>query len=345
MDSPVWIEEDGRVSGFVAPEQIEIDERTAMINFIANRQGSWNTSSQYVEEQLRLSWAGYRAAIAITDSEAQEKALVNAFMFLGFAGHVIEDQFSHSNFVELAIMRSIIIRDYQGNATREQMDALYETIFPWVGQQTVLQCGSTLCYPLVTGRGSHGFKDTAFNVLAIVETRLRRHFEKRSLRFMSRKHLQILHKRGVSNPTLKSGLNEVLDILQDESQEIAMSRGQHVFTEPESVLPTHSQLNKDHNSHPLHVLSAQCAIDVQVAVGKAFRDSVTSDSNADRVVQAALALEINPFYVTYSAPDGIRECLERVDAFVADPKNAKRLQLLNLANSRTGKNKLNEDNK
>ncbi|KAF9225961.1 Het-C-domain-containing protein [Gyrodon lividus] len=124
--------------GPVDPRELEIDPRTGMKNYIANENGSWDTSKALVRRTLeRCIHLGrqYRA----TNNKADQ---YEAFRLLGQALHTLEDFPAHSNFCELALVS-------QG----------YQQVFLHVGDGMRLRTphGKSVA-PLVTGTfGSSDF--------------------------------------------------------------------------------------------------------------------------------------------------------------------------------------------
>ncbi|KAJ3526948.1 hypothetical protein NM688_g8193 [Phlebia brevispora] len=82
------------------PRELEIDPRTGMKNYIANENGSWDTSKALVRRTLeRCIHLGrqHRAS-------GQKQDEYEAYRLLGQALHTLEDFAAHSNFCELALV-------------------------------------------------------------------------------------------------------------------------------------------------------------------------------------------------------------------------------------------------
>ncbi|KAM0343780.1 hypothetical protein ACHAPU_008208 [Fusarium lateritium] len=86
---------DERLRGPLDPRELEFDPRTGMKNYIANQGNGWDTSADYVTQQLRECIRLGR--------ERTPKAKKEAFIHLGAALHTLEDFSAHSNFVELCL--------------------------------------------------------------------------------------------------------------------------------------------------------------------------------------------------------------------------------------------------
>lgn len=90
---------DTRLRGPVDPQELEIDPRTGMKNYIANSGKGWATSADYIREQLQLCIDAGR----IGRQRNQAGARKEAFIHLGAALHTLEDFSAHSNFTELCL--------------------------------------------------------------------------------------------------------------------------------------------------------------------------------------------------------------------------------------------------
>lgn len=89
---------DPRLRGPVDPAELEFDAETGMKNYIANSGKSWETSADYISEQLgKCIDLGRRGRAG--DHSAQKEA----FIHLGAALHTLEDFAAHSNYIELCL--------------------------------------------------------------------------------------------------------------------------------------------------------------------------------------------------------------------------------------------------
>ncbi|KAL9937232.1 hypothetical protein V8E36_003641 [Tilletia maclaganii] len=94
-------EYDSRLRGPVDPQELEIDPRSGMKNYIANETGHWDTSSALVRKTLsRCIQVGRRARQSGNNEELYE-----AYRLLGQALHTLEDLPAHSNWCELALLK------------------------------------------------------------------------------------------------------------------------------------------------------------------------------------------------------------------------------------------------
>ncbi|KAH9899296.1 heterokaryon incompatibility protein Het-C-domain-containing protein [Cubamyces lactineus] len=84
----------------VDPRELEIDPRTGMKNYIANENGSWDTSKALVRRTLeRCIHLGRQAR-----ANGAKQDMYEAYRLLGQALHTLEDFPAHSNFCELALV-------------------------------------------------------------------------------------------------------------------------------------------------------------------------------------------------------------------------------------------------
>ncbi|KAI0760246.1 heterokaryon incompatibility protein Het-C-domain-containing protein [Fomes fomentarius] len=122
----------------VDPRELEIDPRTGMKNYIANENGSWDTSKALVRRTLeRCIQLGRQAR-----STGNKVDTYESYRLLGQALHTLEDFPAHSNFCELALV-----------------SMGYHDIFVHVGDQVKVQAtNGKWVAPLVTGTfGSSDF--------------------------------------------------------------------------------------------------------------------------------------------------------------------------------------------
>ncbi|KAI1753037.1 heterokaryon incompatibility Het-C [Xylaria castorea] len=87
---------DERLRGPVNPKELEFDPKTGMKNYIANSGQGWETSADYIREQLSKSIESGRI-------KGNAGAKKESFIHLGAALHTLEDFAAHSNFVELCL--------------------------------------------------------------------------------------------------------------------------------------------------------------------------------------------------------------------------------------------------
>ncbi|KAA1108627.1 hypothetical protein PGT21_019588 [Puccinia graminis f. sp. tritici] len=85
--------------GPIDPQELQIDPRTGMKNYIANENGTWDTSAACIRRTLlKCIEVGRRAKGGNADS-------YEAYRLLGTALHTLEDLTAHSNWCELSLRR------------------------------------------------------------------------------------------------------------------------------------------------------------------------------------------------------------------------------------------------
>ncbi|KAI5116643.1 hypothetical protein M0805_000403 [Coniferiporia weirii] len=132
-----------KLRGPVDPRELEIDPRTGMKNYIANENGTWDTSKAVVRRTLeRCIHLGrqHRAS-------GQKQDLYESYRLLGQALHTLEDFTAHSNFCELMLV-----------------SMGHTQVFVHVGDRVRIQApGGKSVAPLVTG--SFGSSDFIHSLL------------------------------------------------------------------------------------------------------------------------------------------------------------------------------------
>lgn len=93
---------------------------------------------------------------------------------------------------------------------------------------------------------------------------------------------------------------------------------------PEPGKPNHSQLSKDHDDHPLHVIAAECAAEASRTVGKAMAKAWAGEKTLAEVQHTALGYFFHPqrmrvFTVGDTVPDA--EVFFATNSFVLDAKD------------------------
>ncbi|KAK4689945.1 hypothetical protein P7C73_g156, partial [Tremellales sp. Uapishka_1] len=122
---------DSRLRGPVDPRELEVDPRTGMKNYIANENGSWDTSKALVRRTLQHCIQMGRKYRQTGNKEDEYEA----FRLLGQSLHTLEDFSAHSNWCELALI-----------------SFGYSNVFPHVGQNVRIRAPNGKSVPiLVTG--------------------------------------------------------------------------------------------------------------------------------------------------------------------------------------------------
>ena len=132
---------DPRLRPPVDPRELLIDPLTGMKNYIANEEGGWMTSTQYIRDTLLQ-------AIHLGRYGATVPERCEALRLLGQALHTLEDFMSHSNWIELALI-----------------ELGYPAVFPHVGLHSQVHVVGLdrFIWPLVTG--TMGGQDSMHSLL------------------------------------------------------------------------------------------------------------------------------------------------------------------------------------
>ncbi|KAF2152286.1 heterokaryon incompatibility Het-C [Myriangium duriaei CBS 260.36] len=124
---------DKRLRGPVRREELEIDPRTGMKNYIANESGDWATSSGYVKYSFSRS-IHFGRLYTKGPNPGREEDLCEALRCLGQGLHCLEDFGAHTQYVELALR-----------------ELGCHNVFPHVGDATEINLNGKRVFPLVTG--------------------------------------------------------------------------------------------------------------------------------------------------------------------------------------------------
>lgn len=333
IDNPQGLD-DGRGAdplfhGPVSPAEIAIDPSTGMKAYIKTRGQGFVTASEFVEDSLR---------------RASKQFSEEATRLFGQALHTLEDLFAHSNFVELALIR-----------------LGHTHVFPWVGSATklvVLHNGKADSrFPMVTGM--FGSSDMQVSMGSAIGESLQKPIECTAGEFTPAsiaalklikavtpdggKAIESLfakaHELEEKYPAYVTFMCNVTDSVRSwirakigtgvrESAEKQAKQAEAFFKDPHSTAPTHSQLAKDHDDHPLHAIAAKCAKLMVADVGLAMRDVWFKQLPVDELIRRALVYMIHPNDIDLAVDSGPKRVFELIRAF-AD-SNASVLPLLDL---------------
>ncbi|WNG53887.1 hypothetical protein F0U59_03095 [Archangium gephyra] len=311
--------------------EVDIDKTTGMLNYIANRKGNWATSSAYIEQELCAA-----AAIGNTPEGLRR---------LGHALHTLEDFYAHSNFVELLLIK-----------------LGYGDVYPWAHRKFP---APTPRYPLVTGKfGSNdiqvslayvlnekvtakagkmyvaGERSTSAKILLILAKDIPpEELDPKHVRMYER-YLTFMEDFSRENPRLGKALDDISKLLSALPNSILASRAknhamsvtksqQEFLKNPAFLHPTHSQLAKDHDDHPLHLLAATLAMGAIRDVGCVMIEVWKKQRNRDDVIREALKYLVHPEDIQNTAKDGRAWILK--PALQWAKANPKQLQLLQKA--------------
>jgi hypothetical protein len=230
------------------------------------------------------------------------------FRHFGQALHTLEDFFSHTNFVELTLIH------------------LGAWVEPWVPAQGA-KAGDAR--PLVLTSGKFGGLDTAASLLLKVTEKLKKDKARTpgELSTGARIALILLKDFGLEANQLavlgvlmqyaelekkypgladyasratEQALHAVIAAIGKQLHAIAenIDDVQTAFLEnPASNDPTHTQLAKDHDEHPLHTLAAELAAGAVQDVGGAIQKAWSRQATAEDVVDTAARYFLHPAWI------------------------------------------------
>ncbi|EKM58089.1 uncharacterized protein PHACADRAFT_171323 [Phanerochaete carnosa HHB-10118-sp] len=190
IDNPKGYPEDAqrydpRLRPPVNPQELEVDSRTGMKNYIANEQGSWDTSKALVRRTLERCINLGRQHRA----QGRKQDEYEAYRLLGQALHTLEDFSAHSNFCELALV-----------------SMGHQSVFVHVGDQVRLQAlNGKLVAPLVTG--TFGSQDFIHSLLGEATD----HISQASVSDLNK---ELEKARAKAGPTARDGSGGVSDTLR-----------------------------------------------------------------------------------------------------------------------------------
>ncbi|PIL31522.1 hypothetical protein GSI_06224 [Ganoderma sinense ZZ0214-1] len=113
----------------VSPEELEIDERTGMKNYMATENRAWDTSTALIRRVFHACIEHGRRAQGREGDDLWE-----AYRFMGTGLHTLEDLLAHSNWCELALRK-----------------LGYNDVFCHVGDDVLINTPNGETHPLVTG--------------------------------------------------------------------------------------------------------------------------------------------------------------------------------------------------
>lgn len=125
---------DPRLRGPVSPQELQVDPRTGMKNYIANESGGWATSTGYIKYSFQRSIHFGRVYTNGAQGRGKEEDLCEALRCLGQALHCMEDFGAHTNYTELALI-----------------ELGYDGVFAHCGTSSKINLHGRQVYPLVTG--------------------------------------------------------------------------------------------------------------------------------------------------------------------------------------------------
>jgi hypothetical protein len=305
-------------------DQIKIDPITQQAGYISSTLPAPEISAlQYMQGEFLAAMA------AGPTSEGRRR--------FGAGLHALEDFYAHSNFCELALRAA-------GKTSVE----------PWVPS---LKSGSKTFFPLVTGmfggddtaasiflaigeilekeigqKCEAGKRTTGVAIALIIMRDLRPHIHARADATLKRfEELQKAHPIIANASCLTIGLvmrfahfliGTVIRLLANQIDEVQLK-----LTPGTTINPTHTQLAKDHDDHPLHVLAASCArvavTDIGTRMRDIWRDGLTPTRRDLLLNRAGLYFQ-HPDFLFSAGPltEELTQIVALVQAFANNPANA-----------------------
>jgi hypothetical protein len=319
--------------GPVLPAEIAVDPNTGLKAYFATS-GPFKTAAGFVERS-------FRSAIAAGFTPEGRR-------LFGQGMHTLEDLFAHSNFIELAMV-----------------SLGHKDVYPWVGPAstiTVIRNGKPQPrVPMVTG--VFGLVDTGVSGASAVGEALQKPIECNAGEFSAAsvailklleavtpdtgKGIESLfakvHELEKKYPEYATALCRATDVarewihnklgtaMREQIKQLGKAE-KDFFDNPASTAPTHSQLAKDHDDHPLHALAAQCARSMVADVGLGMRDAWQGRLSADDEVQRALRYIVHPDDIPFQVvpSPGPTQILDQIRLFAdANPAVVKSLDFAN----------------
>ncbi len=324
LDNPFGIEDSDADKGFrgaCTKEELEVDPSTWIKKYLINK-GPWPNSADYVKNQLELA-------------ADMSKSKYDRYRHFGAALHSLEDLYAHTNFVELALIKFG-----------------HTKVVPWSKKM-----GNGF-YPLVTG--SFGGLDSAASLLIPVAEHLENEVEcKAGVRSPGMRMALIILQD--TNLKWKNGLEGVLNDFEAIEQKypdaatllcrtisqslqfisIYMGHTIHFMANciddvqtltglgPNPENPTHSQLSKDHDDHPFHMLGAECTMDLIKTLGAAMQQTWDGEMDPKELQELAVSYFIHPEKInlntgettTAESPEHLKRLMRIVRDWSKKPEN------------------------
>jgi hypothetical protein len=275
-----------------------VNPHTCAMNYLSTDSGNWTSGVHYIKRELKAGVDSFFNSRDLDES-------VDSFLRFGNALHAMEDFFSHSNFIELAIFNQIVIHDNQSSSEHLWKTKYYNQVFPWVGKNTLIPLNSTtypFCYPLITGLSSRNINDDTVNANIVVISILRHWNEILSPACLNEPSYPsffkfLKFKLFKSNCTFMGSVRQfIYEHCIRKLEHILFDQNNAFFSDSNSIFPSHGQLNKDSQLNPLHHIAAYCAIEYNAYVFQALPEALET-GNSDELVRRAAKGIIHPSLV------------------------------------------------
>ncbi len=287
IDNPAGLSpscKDSALRGPVLPSDLEIDPKTGMKRFIASKgcRSSYDFIENYFAEAIRL------------------QRTPDGLRYFGMGLHVLEDFFCHTNFVEICLFK-----------------LGHQDVILWAEPDPVERVPMT--------SGVFGFIDTVVSILFEISHHMvqaadcqqpweRTTGQKIMLIFMREKNLAwgkrldalwtMMEDFKEDHPEYFQNICEAREFLFGWASK-AMGKvvekisglidDMQTFADSEGIAePTHSQMSKDHDVHPLHVLAATLAKIAVENVGKAMMAAYEENGSLEQVMAEVRKIMTHP---------------------------------------------------
>lgn len=298
---------DPDLHGPVTAAEIAIDPSTMMKKYIAASGAGWTGAADYMVAELR-------AACRLGDN-------VRGRRRLGQGLHVLEDFYAHSNFCELAL-REVGVAVYPWTGPGGLPGGLYPVVTGMFGgldtaASMILGIGEILGHPAAmcmtlaelrrNGTGAIIQQTRAAMTPLRIVCILAADIEP-SIGAQARAAVAEIERLAPTSPVaawaacntighISHWLKTLFGFFAHQAGAIIDEAETMFLDSTSSTNPTHSQLAKDHDDHPLHVLAAHCARKAVFYVGQAVRRAWNHTGSADEVVQIARSFFIHPHHI------------------------------------------------
>ncbi|MGQ0599025.1 HET-C-related protein, partial [Aquabacterium sp.] len=287
----------------VDKRMLEVDPATSMRRYIGDTSltGSYPSSLVYMQRQLRMA--------------CQLGKTPEGLMHLGFALHVLEDFFAHSNFVELALRKSGRDAVVTWVPEREKLSDMPIT----TGQFTDQDVKFSLAYKLAdlllpasqTGQRLNKIYSEGLELSDWVFWAVLNDSGRTTVAATYKSYCQVMYK---ANEFLGGFVPEAITKFIEQTRSwvhgvlaaaIKDQAGARIrqpqidgYDFAKSIDPTHTMVAKDANDHPLHDLAGSLARKAVLAVGGCVANAWEGQGSADKVIACASKYFAHPSYTT-----------------------------------------------
>jgi hypothetical protein len=287
----------------VDKRMLEVDPATSMRRYIgdASLTGSYPSSLVYMQRQLRMA--------------CQLGKTPEGLMHLGFALHVLEDFFAHSNFVELALRKSGRDAVVTWVPEREELSEMPIT----TGQFTDQDVKFSLAYKLAdlllpasqTGQRLNKIYYDGLELSDWVFWAVLNDSGRTIVAATYKCYCQIMYKADeflggfvpeAVTKFIEQARSWVHGVLAAAIKDQAGSRVRQPqidgYDFAKSIDPTHTMLAKDANDHPLHDLAGSLARKAVLSVGGCVADAWEGKGSANKAIACASKYFAHPSHTS-----------------------------------------------